>query len=105
MATEAEGRDLLRCGDGGPAPDGRAGDGPGEPAPVWREAATVPQIEVHLEFCKACGICIDLCPADVYRPGPDGKPLVAQAELCIWCERCEMYCPDLAIELVGERAW
>ena len=48
-------------------------------------------------WCKACGICIALCPKHVFDTGTDGKPIVARPEDCINCGTCEIMCPDFAI--------
>lgn len=65
----------------------------------------IPNIRVNLNWCKGCGICIAMCPMDVYKADKNGKPTIAQLDLCIWCERCEIYCPDFAINLGGWKNW
>jgi len=65
----------------------------------------VPDIRVNLNWCKGCGICIEVCPMDVYKADKNGKPIIVQPEICIWCELCEMYCPDFAISLLGQKSW
>lgn len=69
------------------------------------EAAEQPEIRINRHYCKGCGICVQVCPADVYGADRDGKPVLVQPDLCIWCERCELYCPDFAISLLGRRSW
>lgn len=55
------------------------------------------------ERCKACGFCVEFCPAKVlalsstfnakgYHP-----PKVVAPEKCSGCNLCGMYCPDFAI--------
>lgn len=66
------------------------------------EVVEVPEIRINRDFCKGCSICISMCPEDVYVADRDGKPVVVQPDMCIWCERCEIYCPDFAINLVGK---
>lgn len=68
-------------------------------------ADLVPHIFRDLGLCKRCGICVAVCPADVYVAGRDGVPMIAHPNLCIWCGRCETYCPDYAIRLRGRRGW
>jgi len=48
-------------------------------------------------WCKACGICIALCPKQVFDTGRDGKPQVSRPEACVNCGTCEIMCPDFAI--------
>lgn len=85
----------------------RAGRQPrGSRAPIVDVVADdVPEILRDPVLCKRCGICVAVCPADVYRADRDGFPLIVNPELCLWCERCEIYCPDFAIQLRGRRGW
>lgn len=55
------------------------------------------KIYIFSAWCKACGICLGLCPAKVFEMGTDGKPIVAHPELCTLCGMCENHCPDFAI--------
>jgi 2-oxoglutarate ferredoxin oxidoreductase subunit delta len=69
------------------------------------------QVYVNEDYCKGvddCGICVWICPKDVFdnsdrltmrgiRP-----PEVARIEDCIGCENCMLYCPDLAIVVVKD---
>ncbi len=85
-------------------------EGPLEPSVAlegeeWHHNQERPVILINHNYCKKCGICISVCPEDVYQAAPDGGPLVAQQDQCIWCEKCEMYCPDFAIILRGDKAW
>lgn len=73
--------------------------------PAAAAPTDLPDIQVNRKWCKGCGICIALCPQDVFAADRDGKPLIAQPEQCIWCERCEIYCPDFAIHLQGNKLW
>ncbi len=59
----------------------------------------IPLILINEQWCKACGICIEFCPKDVFTVKEDGKPFVSDREACIWCELCEIRCPDFAIQL------
>jgi 2-oxoglutarate ferredoxin oxidoreductase subunit delta len=61
--------------------------------------------EIHVigERCKECGICIEICQADVLQKStdvnPEGHrfPVVKDADACLGCGMCEMLCPDFAI--------
>ena len=57
------------------------------------------QVALDLELCKVCGICIELCPEDVFDRDKLGYPIVARAEDCTSCLLCELHCPDFAIEV------
>jgi 2-oxoglutarate ferredoxin oxidoreductase subunit delta len=60
--------------------------------------------------CKACDICVSVCPAGVLsmRAEPSSTlgamiDLVA-VEDCIGCNDCELNCPDFAIYVADKKA-
>lgn len=61
--------------------------------PVW----------VNESRCKACDICVSVCPAGVLamRLEPTSTLgamiTIVAAESCIGCNDCELTCPDFAI--------
>jgi 2-oxoglutarate ferredoxin oxidoreductase subunit delta len=62
-------------------------------------------IAIDRDLCKVCGICIALCPTQVFDADPLGYPLAARLDECTSCQICERHCPDFAIDLAwGERA-
>lgn len=70
----------------------QAGRGDGRPIDVI----------VYEESCKACGLCIDLCPTKVFDERPDHRiPVVARIGDCTACRICEFLCPDWAISVGG----
>ena len=56
-------------------------------------------VQLDLELCKACGICIELCPDKVFDRDKLGYPVLARPEECSQCLLCEVHCPDFAIEV------
>lgn len=58
-------------------------------------------VSVDDKLCKACGICIGLCPQNVLGENHLGKAMVIREDKCIGCKLCELHCPDYCIE-VGE---
>jgi len=57
----------------------------------------LPPLNIFLHWCKACNICIALCPQKVLEPDRDGKPVLAHPEECTQCAICWTHCPDFAI--------
>ena len=60
-------------------------------------------ISFERDLCKACGICIALCPTDVFDRDDLGYPVVARADDCTACLLCELHCPDFALEIARGR--
>lgn len=60
-------------------------------------------VHIDKELCKSCGICVSLCPKNVFEitnhVNKKGYNYVAavRQEDCIACKRCEMMCPDFVI--------
>jgi 2-oxoglutarate ferredoxin oxidoreductase subunit delta len=67
------------------------------PQTKYDYSAGPPPVNVKLSWCKACNICIALCPTQVFEPDRDGKPVIARPEYCTQCTLCWIHCPDLAI--------
>lgn len=56
------------------------------------------QIQVNAERCNGCGICVDICPCDVFRRNADTTLAEPTYEIdCWYCGACEMDCPTRAI--------
>jgi NAD-dependent dihydropyrimidine dehydrogenase PreA subunit len=52
---------------------------------------------INMDACTACGLCIDICPMDVFQENEDGKPVVSYLADCMSCFICEAECPAEAI--------
>jgi len=59
------------------------------------------QLLIYRNWCKACGICINLCPTAVLAPDSEGKVYIENADDCTSCKICELHCPDFAINVIG----
>jgi 2-oxoglutarate ferredoxin oxidoreductase subunit delta len=73
------------------------------------EAPSNTPVWVDESRCKACDVCVSVCPAGVLamRPEP-ASTLGAMVEIvapqdCIGCNDCELHCPDFAI-FVAEKS-
>jgi len=64
-----------------------------------RRKRVASELALDLDLCKACGICLALCPRDVFDADERGYPVVARLKDCTVCRLCEYHCPDFAIEL------
>ena len=63
------------------------------------------RIVITPQWCKGCGICIELCPKQVFSAEEGtGKVVLSAPERCSDCGLCELYCPDYAISLEREAA-
>ncbi len=53
--------------------------------------------------CKACDVCVSVCPAGVLAMKPEptstlgAMVTIVSSESCIGCNDCELSCPDFAI--------
>ncbi|NPA24546.1 MAG: 4Fe-4S dicluster domain-containing protein [Deltaproteobacteria bacterium] len=61
------------------------------------------KVEIEIERCKGCGLCVEVCPEQVLEIGREINlsgyqyVTVVQAEACIGCCRCAEMCPDTAL--------
>ena len=64
-------------------------------------------VAVDWDICTGCGICLEICPAQVYEwretaehPTSDKKPFPVKATKCMCCYQCEKKCPVQAIRVI-----
>lgn len=58
-------------------------------------------IDINMNWCKACGICMEFCPQKVFDKDREGKPVIIDLAACTGCRICETRCPDYAIAVGG----
>ncbi|MFV1951148.1 MAG: 4Fe-4S dicluster domain-containing protein [Nitrospinota bacterium] len=62
-------------------------------------------IEVSNRLCTGCGICVDVCPAEVLSMVSDNTRVsgliasIKNLDACTKCMLCEVQCPDFAINV------
>lgn len=56
-------------------------------------------IYIDYDWCKACGICIEFCPKEVYDYSALGQPVASRAQDCTLCMICVHRCPDFAVTI------
>ncbi len=57
------------------------------------------------ELCNGCGICVKICPMDVFRMDKkSNKAVITYPEDCMLCEFCVLDCPTNAITVTPEKS-
>ncbi len=65
-------------------------------------------IEIDVELCKGCGICIEFCPMKVLEESDKINkkgyypPRAAKEDECVGCRLCELLCPEFSIMIINE---
>lgn len=73
------------------------------------EAPSNTPVWVDTNRCKACDICVSVCPAGVIAMIPEPTSTlgamisVQNPESCIGCNDCELSCPDFAIYVADKK--
>ena len=61
--------------------------------------------------CKACDVCVSVCPAGVIAMVPEPTSTlgamisIQNPESCIGCNDCELACPDFAIFVADKKEY
>lgn len=63
------------------------------------------KIEVNLDDCQGCGLCVDICPSGSIihprpkKPGERPDKIEIDTDICAFCGACEFVCPVDAIKI------
>ena len=63
-------------------------------------------IHIIKDRCKGCGFCVEYCPNDVLELSDEFNikgyhpPFVKNENDCVYCQLCEIICPELAIFVI-----
>ena len=64
-------------------------------------AKAVGSIEIDIELCKGCDLCVQVCPVDVLEMSTELNRLGFRFPIlldgCTGCEMCALICPDFCI--------
>lgn len=58
----------------------------------------VATLELNMDKCTGCGICLDVCPHSVLGLA-DKKAVILDRDACMECGACSMNCPFEAISV------
>jgi 2-oxoglutarate ferredoxin oxidoreductase subunit delta len=64
------------------------------------------KVEILLEYCKGCGLCVAVCPTGALAISSELSPLgvnparAVEGVECRLCRNCTAMCPDAAIRLI-----
>jgi 2-oxoglutarate ferredoxin oxidoreductase subunit delta len=59
------------------------------------------KLVITVDWCKACGICIKVCPRQVLGAEPvTQKVILIVADKCNGCGLCELACPDYVFTIL-----
>ena len=65
-------------------------------------------IEIILDWCKGCEICVKRCPVDALEYSNELNkrgvypPILKEENECNYCRLCELLCPDFAITVLPD---
>ncbi|MHA1491186.1 MAG: 4Fe-4S dicluster domain-containing protein [Promethearchaeota archaeon] len=65
-------------------------------------------LKIEENLCKGCAYCIEICPKQIFKEGVNLNkkgyvlPEIQNIDDCIFCKKCELICPEMAITVEKE---
>ncbi len=64
----------------------------------------MPTVHIEEAGCRDCGLCVDICPTDVFEEdGPKKLAKVVRQDDCIGCTSCVYLCPSRCLSVTAEK--
>ncbi|HEY6225069.1 MAG TPA: 4Fe-4S binding protein, partial [Gemmatimonadales bacterium] len=79
---------------------------PVEAGAVWRYEQGGAALIVNRAWCKACDLCVEVCPTGILALDASDRITVSDISRCIFCGLCVLRCPDyvFVLERAGAQA-
>lgn len=72
---------------------------PVEEGAVWRYEQGDAALIVNRAWCKACDLCVQVCPVRILALDASERIVVSDISRCIFCGLCALRCPDYVFVL------
>jgi 2-oxoglutarate ferredoxin oxidoreductase subunit delta len=78
-----------------------------KPTAAARAKRPAARLAIDIELCKGCAFCVEFCPTGALELSSEFNrkgyhPPVVIEDDCVYCEVCELVCPEFAIYCVDE---
>jgi 2-oxoglutarate ferredoxin oxidoreductase subunit delta len=76
---------------------------------ISRSMIVEQSIDIYLQRCKGCGLCVEFCPKHIIELSPDLNSIgyhpasLMDAEKCTACALCALMCPEGGISVYRKR--
>jgi 2-oxoglutarate ferredoxin oxidoreductase subunit delta len=80
-----------------------------KPTDAARAKRPAARLAIDVELCKGCAFCVEFCPTGALEMSSEFNrkgyhPPVVNDHDCVYCEVCELVCPEFAIYCVDDQA-